>query len=137
MSVAKLLLSGLLVSSGLILAAFTLHRHFASEWEVQATVPTDSEREPRPAVLQERRSGADDGTVSDNWAPQLIRADDPPSAADAEAAKARKRLLQKKLAEKRQAQKKDKDKAEEPQTVFPWLLSLFKTAPNNSTTDGK
>ena len=37
MSVAKLLLSGLLVASGLILGAFTLHAAFAPEWEVRAS----------------------------------------------------------------------------------------------------
>ncbi|MBO0765136.1 MAG: hypothetical protein J2P50_11180 [Hyphomicrobiaceae bacterium] len=37
MSVAKLFLSGLLVASGLTLAAFTLHKRFAPRWEVQAT----------------------------------------------------------------------------------------------------
>ena len=37
MSVTKLLFSGLLVASGLILGAFTLHGAFAPEWEVQAS----------------------------------------------------------------------------------------------------
>jgi hypothetical protein len=137
MSVAKLLLSGLLVSSGLILGAFTLHGHFASQWEVQATVPSDSQGEPQVAALLEPGSVAASDTVSDNWTPKLVRADDPPTAAEVEARKARKRLLEKKLAEKRQAQKKDQAKPEEPQTLFPWLLSLFQAANSDSTTGNK
>jgi hypothetical protein len=127
MSVAKLLLSGLLVASGLILGAFTLHGHFAPQWEVQATAPAARNKALSPAdPIHEKSRGVPGGIAPDSWAPQLVKAEAPdPAAADAEA-KARKRLAEKKLAEKRLAQKKDKaEPEEEPQTVFSWLSSLL------------
>lgn len=122
MSVARLLLSGLLVASGLILGAFTLHGHFAPQWEVHATVPAERETARPPSDLPEERDrAAPSDIVPDRWAPQLVKAE--PTTADA---KARKRSPEKKVAEKRPAQKKDSAKTEEePQTVFSWLSSLL------------
>ena len=119
MSVAKLLLSGLLVASGLILGAFTLHARFAPGWDVQASAARPYGK-PRPTdALPEPDRGAAGG-VPDNWAPRLTKTD--PKAASDEAAKAKKRLADKKLAEKRQ--KPDKSQQEE-QTVFSWLSGLL------------
>jgi hypothetical protein len=122
MSVTKLLLSGLLVASGLILGAFTLHARFAPEWEVQASAAGPySKPQPVDVLLEPDRMAASD--VPDNWAARLIKADPrPPAAADAEAAKAKRKLAEKKQAEKRP--KADKTKEEE-QTVFSWLAGLL------------
>jgi hypothetical protein len=120
MSVAKLLLSGLLVASGLILGAFTLHAWFAPEWEVQA-FPAPRNPQPIEALAGHDRVPA--GVVPNNWAPRLIKSDPkPPAVSDVEAVKAKKRLADKKLAEKRQ--KTDQPKQEE-QTVFSWLTGLL------------
>jgi hypothetical protein len=122
MSVAKLLLSGLLVSSGLILGAFTLHARFGPEWEVQASSAARpyGKIQPVGALTEPDRVAA--GDVPDNWAPRLTKTDAKSAAAADEAAKAKKRLADKKLAEKRQ--KDDKAKPEE-QTVFTWLSGLL------------
>jgi hypothetical protein len=126
MSLARLLLSGFLVASGLILGAFTLHNRFAPTWEVQATGPRERDGELSAAVQARDRPRAAESAFGD-WTPQLVRAK-PEVATDVRpAAKVRKRL-EKKLAEKRP--KTDKDKPEEPQTVFPWLWNLL--ANNNS-----
>jgi hypothetical protein len=120
MSVAKLLLSGLLVASGLILGAFTLHAWFAPEWQVQA-LPAPRTPQPIDALAGHDRVPA--GVVPNNWAPRLIKSDPkPPAVSDVEAVKAKKRLADKKLAEKRQ--KADQPKQEE-QTVFSWLTGLL------------
>ena len=120
MSVAKLLLSGLLVASGLILGAFTLHARFAPEWEVQA-FPAPGYPPSIDALAGHDR--APEGLVPNNWAPRLIRSDPkPPAVSDVEAVKAKKRLADKKLAEKRH--KPDQPKQEE-QTVFSWLAGLL------------
>jgi len=126
MSVAKLLLSGLLVSSGLILGAFTLHARFGPEWEVQASAATRpyGKIQPADALTEPDRVAA--GDVPDNWAPRLTKTDAKAAAAVDEAAKAKKRLADKKLAEKRQ--KADKAKPEE-QTVLTWLTGLLSKAP--------
>lgn len=123
MSVAKLLLSGLLVASGLILGAFTLHARFAPEWEVQASAVTG--RDGRPLQVHahpEQVPGAMD-EVPNNWAPRLVKTDPKPSAAaETEAAKAKKRLADKKQAEKRPKPEKTK---QEEQTMFSWLTGLL------------
>jgi|RhiMetdeSRZDD1v2_1073273.scaffolds.fasta_scaffold186533_3 hypothetical protein len=121
MSVAKLLLSGLLVASGLILGAFTLHATFAPEWEVQASATARSYARPPSAQASQEPDRVTGADVPDNWAPRLIKAPDPkpPAAPDAKAADAKK-----KLAEKNE-KKKQKAKQEEPQTVFSWLSGLL------------
>ena len=126
MSVAKLLLSGLLVASGLILGAFTLHAWLAPEWEVQASGAARpyGKTQPVDALAEPDRVAA--GDVPDNWAPRLTKTDPKSAAALDEAAKAKKRLADKKLAEKRQ--KTDKGKQEE-QTVFSWLSGLLSKSP--------
>ena len=121
MSVAKLLLSGLLVASGLILGAFTLHARFASGWDVQASAARPYGK-PRPIDALREPDRAAAGDVPDNWAPRLTKTDPKAATASDEAAKAKKRLADKKLAEKRQ--KPDKSPQEE-QTVFSWLSGLL------------
>jgi hypothetical protein len=118
MSAAKLLLSGLLVASGLILAAFTLHGRFAPGWEAEATAAGEGVL----AVAVQERDSAGEG-ASDRWATQLVVAE-PAVAADARAAATDRKRVERKLAEKRLAQKKD-EAQEEPQTVFPWLWNLL------------
>src|SRR5262249_38222397 len=95
MSVAKLLPSRLLSSSGLILAAFTLHGGCAAQWQVQATVPAEYGREPPLAVVQERRAAGE--TAPDSWTAQLVRTENAPGGPESGVAKAKKRLLEKKL----------------------------------------
>jgi hypothetical protein len=126
MSVARLLLSGFLVASGLILGAFTLHNRFAPTWEVQATGPRERDGELLAAGQARDRPRATESALGD-WTPRLLRAEPEAETKVGPAAKVRKRL-EKKLAEKRP--KNEKDKPEEPQTVFPWLWNLL--ANNNS-----
>ncbi|HEY7550599.1 MAG TPA: hypothetical protein VH913_13925 [Hyphomicrobiaceae bacterium] len=121
MSVARLLFSGLLVASGLILGAFTLHNRFAPTWEVQATGPRERDGELFAAVQAGDRPRAAASAFGD-WTPQLVRAKPEAETDVGSAAKVTKRLG-KKLAEKRP--KKEKDNPEEPQTVFPWLWNLL------------
>jgi hypothetical protein len=105
MSVARLLFSGLLVASGLILGAFTLHGHFAPRWapQIEAASPGASGWEARALVTGDvaspdkarlLKAGVQAGSV----APRVAK-----PAADT---KARKRLAEKKLAEKRLAAQK-------------------------------
>jgi hypothetical protein len=131
MSVAKLLLSGFLVAGGLILGAFTLHRHFAPQGEAQTIALLEADIAPRAAdaVRGEPPRPAAGVIAPDKWTARLVRAE---SEADA-AAKAQKRqAAEKKAAEKRQAQKKAKEE-EEPQTVLPWLWNLIANSGNNGT----
>jgi hypothetical protein len=119
MSVTKLLLSGFLVASGLILGAFTLHAAFAPKWEVQASAVSRPYSRPQPVELPPEADRVVARDVPDNWAPRLIKAPDPRPAAvvDPKAADAKKKLAEK------------KKKKEEPQTVFSWLGSLFNKTP--------
>jgi hypothetical protein len=124
MSVTKLLLSGLMVASGLILGAFTLHARFAPEWEVQASAAGRPDGRPLSADVPQMPDRTTASDVPDNWAPRLIKSDPrPPAVSDVEAAKAKKKLADKKPAEKRQ--KPDTAKPEQ-QTVFSWLTGLLK-----------
>jgi hypothetical protein len=141
MSVAKLLLSGLLVASGLILGAFTLHGYFDPEWlERQAAAAGQRS----PAGVPKWSTSVDDrnrvmSIVPEGSGPSKpakpgpnpdaradARADaKPPSRADADAEKARRRLAAKKLAEKRKAEEAQKaQKAEKAkgsqQATFQW-----------------
>jgi hypothetical protein len=120
MSVTKLLFSGFLVASGLILGAFTLHGAFAPEWEVQASAPSRSYGRPQPVEPLPEPDRGVVADVPDNWAPRLIKAPDhrPPAALDPKAAEAKKKLAEKK-----------KKKQEEPQTVFSWLAGLLNKTP--------
>jgi hypothetical protein len=121
MSVAKLLLSGLLVASGLILAAFTLHNQFAPKWEAQATGLHARERELL-ATVQERDGAATADKALGAWTLQLVRAE-PEATMDASAASTARKRPGKKLAEKRP--KKEEAEQEEPQAMLPWLWNLL------------
>jgi hypothetical protein len=131
MSVAKLLVSGLLVASGLTLGALTLQRQFAPQWEAQAVGLAESDPTPRPAADAPREpSRPAPGVIApDRWTPRLVRAE---SEADAEAKARKRQAAEKKAADKRLAQKKTKEE-EEPQTVLPWLWNLISNS--GSTAD--
>jgi hypothetical protein len=144
MSVAKLLLAGLLVASGLILGAFTLHGYFDPQWlERQAAaagqrLPAGEARwvtsvQDRGRVMSVVAKGAE-GAQPAKTAPKADTKADakpdakPPGRADADAEKARRRLAAKKLAEKRKAEEAQKaekaEKAEKAkasqQATFQW-----------------
>jgi hypothetical protein len=139
MSVAKLLLSGLLVASGLILGAFTLHGYFDPQWlERQAAaagqrMPASEAKwvtsvQDRSRVMSVVAKGAE-ATQPAKTAPKADAKSDakPPSQADADAEKAKRRLAAKKLAEKRkteEAQKAEKAK-ESQQATFQWPWNWF------------
>jgi hypothetical protein len=129
MSVARLLLSGLLVASGLILGAFTLHGAFAPQLPLlmQATGPRGPVGE---AWVTTTRAAAGSAVVQKADTPRLQPAsqqDAKPAstaAADAKAAeeKARRRQAAKRRAEKRltEAQKVEKAKQQPQQATFQW-----------------
>jgi len=124
MSVAKLLLSGFLVASGLILGAFTLHARFAPRWEVQAYAAARPYGKPQSVDVFQQPDRIAASVVPDKWTPRLIKSDPKPlPVADAEAAKAKKKLADKKLAEKRQTPEKAK---QEYPTLFSWLADQWK-----------
>lgn len=103
MSVARLLLSGLMVASGLILAAFTLHGTFDTRWPLQAFNP----RQPPLAP----------------WATQISRASEaqPPDTRTIASDKARKRTTSKRRAAKRAAEKaQNAAKPPTQQAAFWW-----------------
>jgi hypothetical protein len=132
MSVAKLLLSGLLVASGLILGTFTLHGYLDPQWlqrQMQAANPHDSgakwvlsieEQSPSEAEIAPEEGGPRHGPIK-----TALR----PDAADAKAAAAKakkladKKLAEKKLAEKRRAEQKAKEQTAS-QWPWNWLSSL-------------
>jgi hypothetical protein len=120
--VAKLLFSGLLVASGLILGAFTLHASLAPGREALAPASRASGK-PQPVDISPEADRTTARGVPDNWAPRLIKARPkpeakPPAAADAEAAKAKR----KPAADKQQKAEQAK---QEEQTVFSWLAGLL------------
>jgi hypothetical protein len=120
MSVAKLLLSGLLVASGIIIGAFALHARFAPQWEVQASAGIYGKAQPVDVVRVPHRATARE--VPDNWEPRLIRSEPKPPTAMDDAAKAKKRQTEKKITEKQQTPDKAKQQEE---TVFSWLTGLL------------
>jgi hypothetical protein len=135
MSVAKLLLSGLLVANGLILGAFTLHGYFDPQW-LERQAAAAGQRSPA-GVPKWTTSVEDRGRVmsivSEGKGPSqpakaAPKADTkPPSQADADAEKARRRLAAKKLADKRkaeEAQKAEKAKGSQ-QATFQWPWNWF------------
>jgi hypothetical protein len=124
MSVAKLLLSGFLVASGLIVGAFTLHARIAPRWEVHAYAAARPYGKPQSVDVLQEPDWIAASVVPDNWTPRLIKSDPKPSpVADAETAKAKKKLADKKLAEKRQTPEKVQ---QEYPTLFSWLADQWK-----------
>ena len=139
MSVAKLLLSGLLVASGLILGAFTLHGYFDPQW-LERQAAAAGQRLPAGEakwVTSVRDRGRVMSIVSEGTGPSqpakpAPKADPkadtkPPSQADADTEKARRRLAAKKLAEKRKAEEAQKaEKAKQSQqATFQWPWNWF------------
>lgn len=143
MSVARLLLSGLLVASGLILAAFTLHGSFDSR-QTQASAaqgpalkpwstntfeaggrlapasPDRSERQP-PQAQAARAS-----LKPDSKPPGAAAAGRTAADAKAAAVKARRRLAERRRAEKRLAEEQaQKAKQQAQQAALQWPWSLF------------
>jgi hypothetical protein len=143
MSVARLLLSGLLVASGLILGAFTLHGYFDPQWlERQAAaagqrLPASEAKwvtsvQDRSRVMSVVAKGTEGSKPAKTPPKAETRAEakpdaKPPSQADADAEKARRRLAAKKLAEKRKAEEADKaEKAKgSQQATFQWPWNWF------------
>lgn len=143
MSVAKLLLAGLLVASGLILGAFTLHGYFDPQWlERQAAaagqrLPASEAKwvtsvQDRSRVMSVVAKGTEGSKPAKTPPKAETRAEakpdaKPPSQADADAEKARRRLAAKKLAEKRKAEEADKaEKAKgSQQATFQWPWNWF------------
>jgi type IV secretory pathway VirB10-like protein len=137
MSVAKLFLSGILVASGLILGAFTLHGYFDPRWQLRQTEAAETRARVSGAWTTSTHVAAGHA-VAREVATAQPRADRTglkpdaaapnPEAAEAKAveAKARKRLAEQKLAEKRQAEEARKaEKAAEQQTTFKWPWNWF------------
>jgi hypothetical protein len=126
MSVSRLLLSGLLIASGIILGAFTLRAMVAPEWKVQASAVVRPYAKPKPADTHQESDRAAAADVPDNWAARLVKAPDPKPAppTDAKAAEAKK-----KLAEKQKPKQEGEEEEEESQTVLSWLQSLLNDSP--------
>jgi hypothetical protein len=116
MSSARLLFSGSLVASGLILGAFTLHGTFDHRTGRQGPQP---QAEPKAInAFQTRTQVAPVERVAQDAIPQpaLVKSEarPEPKAADAMSpeAKAARAEARRKLAEKRKAEKAEKEKAE-------------------------
>jgi hypothetical protein len=121
MSVTRLLLSGLLVTSGLILAAFTLHGAFDT-WQVQASGAQGPPIKPW-ATHTYGASGRLVATSSDAPKPGLSKTPGRASPKPDGDPKADARARRKRQAEKRQAQKAQRAKQPSPQQAalqWPW-----------------
>jgi hypothetical protein len=126
MSVARLLISGLLVASGLVLAAFTLHGAFDAR-QVHASGPplkpwsTDTIGAGGRRVTQQGQPKTTAGTAP--------KADVAPSGATADAKAAAAKARRKRLAEKQAAEKKlaeeAKAKQQPQQTALQWPWNWF------------
>jgi hypothetical protein len=116
MSVTRLLVCGLLVASGLTLAAFTLHGAFDARQVAVAGAPGGA---PGPALKPWSTStfGAKGGLVAASPEPGARR----PSAAAPDARAARK----KRRAQKRPAEPTRKTKPQAQQTASQWPWSMF------------
>jgi hypothetical protein len=137
MSVVKLFVSGVLVASGLILGAFTLHGYFDPQWQVRQMRAAETSgrvsgawatsthvavgRTAAKAVASAQPITEKTGLKPDAGPPHTEAAE-----AKAAAAKARKRLAEKKLAEKRQAEEVRKvEEATQQQATFQWPWNWF------------
>jgi hypothetical protein len=116
MSSLKLLISGSLVASGLVLGAFTLHGAFEPS-SVKAAGRQEARSEPKgiAAFQTKTESGGQDSalkTLVKAGAKQEAKA--PPKSADAQAdeAKARAAEERRRRAEQKRAEKAEKEKAE-------------------------
>jgi hypothetical protein len=126
-------LSGLLVASGLILGAFTLHGSFVPQSPQQ--VPAAGTRAPaREEWVTTTRAVAGSAVVQRTDAPRpadLMKPDAKPAGAtdaDAAAERERKQLAAKKRAEKRLAEAQKLEKAKQPQpqqATLQWPWSWF------------
>jgi hypothetical protein len=112
MSVTRLLLSGLLVASGLILAAFTLHGAFDPHWPMHASGATG------PAL----KPWSTNTVIKPDAAPQAAPAQDAKATADARAAALarKKKLAEKRRAEKQLAEQKAKEQPQQAALQWPW-----------------
>jgi hypothetical protein len=137
MSVAKLFVSGVLVASGLILGAFTLHGYFDPQWQVRQMQAGETRARVSGAWTTSTHVAAGRTARQEAASPQptvrktSVKADaGPPNPesveAKAAAAKARKRLAEKKLAEKRQAEQARRvEQAAQQQATFQWPWNWF------------
>jgi flagellar biosynthesis GTPase FlhF len=143
MSVAKLFLSGILVASGLVLGAFTLHGYFDPRWHLRQTEAAETRARVSGAWTTSTHVAAGHA-VAREVATAQPRAEKTgfrpdaaapnPEAAEAKAAevKARKRLAEKKLAEQKVAEKRQAEEARkaekaaaEQRTTFKWPWNWF------------
>jgi hypothetical protein len=131
MSVARLLISGLLVASGLVLAAFTLHGAFdARQVQASALKPwsTDTLGAKGRRAAPDAQPKATAGTA---FKADVTSAGAPTDAKATADAKAAAKARRKQLAEKRAAEKKAADEAkakqQQPQqTALQWPWNWFK-----------
>jgi hypothetical protein len=134
MSVARLLVSGVMVASGLLLGAFTLHGYLDPQWQ-QRQMQAARVTEPWAASTRPVAGGALVTGTPASPRPTPAKAAAKPAApgpeqaeAQAAAAKARKLLAEKKRAEKKKADeaaKAEKAKGQQAQqtTLWDWLTS--------------
>jgi hypothetical protein len=118
MSSLRLLLSGSLVASGLILGAFTLQGAFDPQWRqkrVQAAARPKAPDGPKVNAFQTRTQFAGGGRGGQDAAPKVVKAGARPEAKPADTMtaeeKAARAAARRKLAEKRRAEKVEKERA--------------------------
>jgi hypothetical protein len=139
MSSLRLLLSGSLVASGLILGAFTLHGAFDPHWRQKQLKSAHSEAPNGPKVnaFQTRTHFASGGKSGQDATPKVVN---PTARPDAKSAgtmtaeeKAARAAARRKLAEKRRAEREEKERAakakQQPQQAtlqWPWNWNWFR-----------
>jgi hypothetical protein len=141
MSSLRLLLSGSLVASGLVLGAFTLHGAFDPQGpQKQAAGRSEPAREPKGVSAFQTRThftGSEKG--AEDTAPRAARAGARPEAKPADtmtaeekaarAAAARRKLAEKRRAERAEQEKAAKAKQEPPPQqatlAWPWNWNWF------------
>ena len=142
MSVAKLFLSGILVASGLILGAFTLHGYFDPQWQLRQMQAAETRGRVSGAwttsthvaagrTAQKEAASAQPKAEKTGLKPDAGAPNPEAAEAKAAAANARKRLAEKKLAEKKAAEKQQAEEARkaeqatQKQATFQWPWSWF------------
>jgi hypothetical protein len=137
MSSLRLLLSGSLVASGLILGAFTLQGAFDPQWrqkQVQAAGRPETPNGPKVNAFQTRTQFAGGGRDGQDAAPKAVKAGARPEAKPADTMtaeeKAARAAARRKLAEKRRAERAEKERAakakpQPQQATLQWPWNWF------------
>jgi hypothetical protein len=131
MSLFRLLLSGLLVASGLILGAFTLHGYFDPQWaqrQTQAAAKADRAAGPkglntfpnRTRFITSRADRADPDSRPQASAGTITRAHNPQGSIKAADTKPAAKPASKRAAEK--AKKAPPPQQQQASFVWPWNL---------------